>query len=237
MEEILVSLGPVDYLLLFAGFGVHLFCLICLIQKGSVRRHFTLGLYLCSAIAVGVGRCIILNTAGLNSNTYFYFYFYSDALLIICLYFILMSLYSFVFEEMGVSNQVRAGAMLLLAGTAIISYYMITKSADRLVTRFVIELAQNLYFVGVVITYLLWGAMVKLRENRTRVMQLVLSMGVYVSLFATSFAFGNLHPLPSISRYYFPLMDMWLPASWIYTFLKVPEDARMATARVVAPTQ
>jgi hypothetical protein len=62
-------------------------------------------------------------------------------------------------------------------------------------------------------------------------------MGVYVSLFATSFAFGNLHQLPSIARYYFPLMDMWLPASWIYTFLKVPEDARMATVRVVAPTQ
>jgi hypothetical protein len=237
MEEILASLDPVDYTLLFAGFGVHLFCLAFLIQKGALRRYFTLALYLCFSIAAGVGRCILLNTAGFNSNTYIYFYFYSDALLIICLYFILMSLYSFVFEEMGVSKHVRAGAMLLLAGTVGISYYMITKSSDRLVTRFVMELAQNLYFVGVVLTYLLWGAMVKLRENRTRVMQLVLSMGVYVSLFATSFAFSNLHPFPSISRYYFPLMDMWLPASWIYTFLKAPEDARMATARVVAPTQ
>jgi hypothetical protein len=233
----LASLGPVDYALLIAGFGVHLFCLASLIKKGSLRRYFTLVLYLCSSIAAGVGRCLILNTAGFNSNTYFYFYFYSDALLIICLYFILMSLYSFVFEEMDVSNQVRAGAMLLLAGTAGISYYMITESADRLVTRFVIELAQNMYFVGVVLTYLLWGAMVKLRENRTRVMQLVLSMGVYVSLFATSFALGNLHQMPSIARYYYPLMDMWLPASWIYTFLHVPENARMATARVVAPTQ
>jgi hypothetical protein len=237
MEEILASLGPVDYALLFAGFSVHLICLACLMKKRALRRYFTFVLYLCASIAAGVGRCIILNTAGFNSNTYFYFYFYSDALLIICLYFILMSLYSFVFEEMEVSKQVRAGAMLLLAGTAGISYYMITKSADRLVTQFVIELAQNLYFVGVVLTYLLWGAMVKLRENRTRVMQLVLSMGVYVSLFATSFALGNLHQMPSIARYYYPVMDMWLPASWIYTFLHVSEDARMATARVVAPTQ
>jgi len=233
----LASLGPVDYFLLFAGFGVHLCSLGCLVKKGAIPRYFTLVLYLCAAIGAGVGRCIILNTAGFDSNTYVYFYFYSDALLIICLYFILMTLYAHVFEEMGVSKQVRAGAMLLLAGTVGISYYMIAASADRLVTRFVIELAQNLYFVGVVITYLLWGAMVKLRENRTRLMQLVLSMGVYVSLFATSFAFGNLHALPSFSRYYFPLMDMWLPASWIYTFVKVPESARMATARVVAPTQ
>ena len=237
MEGNLASLDPVDYALLLAGFCVHLCSLICLVRKGALPRYFTLVLYLCCSISTGVGRCIILNTAGFNSNTYFYFYFYSDAVLIVCLYFILMSLYSHVFEDMGVGKMLRAGAMLILAGTAGISYYMIATSSDRLVTRFVIDLAQNLYFVGVVITYLLWGAMMKLRENRTRLMHLVLSMGVYVSLFATSFAFGNLHVLPAISRYYFPLMDMLLPASWIYTFVRVPEDARMVTARVVAPSR
>ena len=237
MEGNLASLDPVDYALLLAGFCVHLCSLICLVRKGALPRYFTLVLYLCCSISVGVGRCIILNTAGFNSDIYVYFYFYSDALLILCLYFILMSLYSHVFEDMGVGKMLRAGAMLILAGTAGISYYMIAASSDRLVTRFVIDLAQNLYFVGVVITYLLWGAMMKLRENRTRLMQLVLSMGVYVSLFATSFAFENLHALPVFSRYYFPLMDMLLPASWIYTFVRVPEDARMATARVVAPSR
>ena len=77
--------------------------------------------------------------------------------------------------------------MLLLAGTALISYYMVASSSDRLVTKFVMELSQNLYFVGVVLTYVLWGAMMKLRENRTRLMQLVLSMGVYFSAFAGSY--------------------------------------------------
>lgn len=237
MEGILASLDPVDFFLLLAGFSVHLWSLIVLLKKGALPRYFTLVLYLCCSISAGIGRCLILNTAGFHSNTYVYFYFYSDALLIICLYFILMSLYSQVFEDMGVDKIVRAGAMLILAGTAGISYYMIASSSDRMVTRFVIDLAQNLYFVGVVITYLLWGAMMKLRENRTRLTQLVLSMGIYVSLFATSFAFGNLHALPAFSRYYFPFMDMWLPASWIFTFVRVPEDARMATARVIAPSQ
>jgi hypothetical protein len=237
MEGNLASLDPVDYALLLAGFCVHLLSLIWLFRKGALPRYFTLALYLCCSISAGVGRCIILHTAGFNSNTYAYFYFYSDALLIICLYFILMSLYSFVFEDMGVGKMVRAGAMLILAGTVGISYYMIAASSDRLVTRFVIELSQNLYFVGVVITYLLWGAMMKVHESRTRLIHLVLSLGVYVSLFATSFAFENLHALPAFSRYYFPLMDMWLPASWIYTFVRVPEDARMATASVVAPSR
>ena len=182
-------------------------------------------------------RCSILKTAGFTSNAYLYFYFYSDALLTICLYFVLMSLYSHVFSEMGVSKQVRAGAMLLLAGTAGISYHMVAASTDRLVTHFVIELGQNLYFVGVLLTYLLWGAMVKLRENRTRLVHIVLSMGVYLSLFAGSYALGNLYPDLPVWRYFFPLMVMWLPASWAYTFMKVPEDARIATATVLAPNR
>jgi hypothetical protein len=148
-----------------------------------------------------------------------------------------MNLYSLVLSEMGVAKQVRAGAMLILAGTVGISYYLVASSSQRFVTRFVLELGQNLFFVGVVLTYVLWGAMAKLRENRTRLMQLVLSMGVYVSLSAGSYALLNLYPNHTFWQYYFPITAIWLPASWAYTFMKVPEDARLATARVLAPNQ
>jgi hypothetical protein len=132
---------------------------------------------------------------------------------------------------------VRGGAMLLLAGTAGISYYMVATSTDRLVTHFVFELSQNLYFVGVILTYLLWGAMMKLRENRTRLMQLVLAMGVYFSAFAGSYALGNMYPNLVVWHYICHLMVMWLPVSWAYTFVKVPEQTRMQTARVLVPNR
>jgi hypothetical protein len=230
-------LGPVDYALLLAGFAAHVCALICLLRKRIIAQHFTLILYLGFSIAIGIGRCSILKTAGFTSDAYLYFYYYSDALTTICLYFVLMTLYAHVFSEMGVSKHVRGGAMLLLAGTAGISYHMVAASSDRLVTHFVVELGQNLYFVGVLLTYLLWGAMVKLRENRTRLVQIVLSMGVYLSLFAGAYALGNLYPDLSVWRYLYPLINMWLPVSWTYTFLKVPEDARIATARVLAPNR
>jgi hypothetical protein len=230
-------LSPVDYALLFAGFAVHAFALVCLVKKRAFSKHFTLILYLCFSIAVGIGRCSILKTAGYDSNAYLYFYFYSDALTTICLYFVLMTLYAHVFSEMGVGKYVRGGAMLLLAGTAGISYHMVAMSSVRLVTHFVVELGQNLYFVGVLLTYLLWGAMVKMRENRTHLVQIVLSMGVYLSLFAGSYALGNLYPALPVWRYLFPLINMWLPVCWTYTFLRVPDDARIVTARVLAPNQ
>lgn len=229
--------GPVNYSIWLAVVLVELVSLVCLLWRRAFSQHFTLLLYLCSCLAIDIGNFSILKTSGYDSNAYFYFYFYAESMLTICLYFVLMNLYSHVFSDMGVGKYIRAGAMLILAGTAGISYYMVATSASRFVTHFVVELGQNLYFVGVVLTYLLWGAMAKLRENRTRLMQLVLSMGVYVSLSAGSYALNNLYPNHGFWQYYFPITSMWLPASWAYTFLKVPEDARLATARVLVPNQ
>jgi hypothetical protein len=230
-------MGPVDYFLLLADLLVEICCVVCLLRKRGFSQHFTIVLYLCASIAVGIGRYGVIAAAGFTSDAYHYFFYYSDTLLTICLYFVLMNLYAQVFSEMEISKFVRGGAMLLLAGTAGISYHMVAASTDKLVTHFVFELSQNLYFVGVLLTYLLWGAMMKLRENRTRVMQLVLSMGVYFSAFAGSYALGNMYPGLMVWRYVCHLMVMWLPLSWAYTFLKVPEDTRMATARVLAPNR
>jgi len=228
-----MMLGPIDYSMWSADFLVEICCVVCLLKKRAFTQYFTLVLYLCASIAVGVGRYSIMGTSGFSSGAYYYFYFYSDALLTICLYFVLMTLYAHVFSEMGVTKLLRGGAMLLLAGTVWISYHMVATSSDRFVTQFVVEVSQNLYFVGVVLTYLLWGAMLKLRENRTRLVQLVLSMGVYFSAFAGSYALANIHSNAVVWRYVYHLMALWLPLSWAYTFVKVPEEARMATTSLL----
>jgi hypothetical protein len=230
-------LGPVDYLIWIIVFLVELFCVVSLLKSRAFSKHFTIVLYLSASLAVSAGRYIVIATAGFTSNAYVYFYYYSDAVLTICLFFVLMGLYSHIFSEMGVSKMVRGGAMLLLGGTALISYYMVAASSDRMLTRFALELSQNLYFVGVVLTYLLWGAMMKMHENRTRLVQLVLALGVYFSAFAGSYALRSMYPNFFLWQYFMQLMAVWLPVSWAYTFIKIPEDAQMATARVLAPNQ
>ena len=229
-------LGPVDYTIWLVVVFVELFCLACLLWKKAFKKYFTLVLYMFCSLAVDYGSYRVIETSGYRSNAYFYFFFYSDLLLAICLFFVLMNLYSHVFSEMGVAKHIRAAAMALLAGTTGISYYMIAASSTKLVTHFVAELAQNLYFVGIVLTYVLWIAMAKLHENRTRVTQLVLSMGVYVSFSAGSFALINLYLHHGIWKYYFQIISLWLPVCWTYTFMKVPEDARLATAKILAPS-
>ena len=230
-------LGPVDYAIWLAVLCADVWCAVSIVKKKAFSQNFTIFLFVSASALVGAARYLIVATAGFTSNSYFYFYYYSDALLTICLFIVLMSLYAEVFSELGVGKMVRAGALLLLGGTALISYYMVASFTDRLTTKFAFELSQNLDFVGVVLTYVLWGAMMKLRENRTRLMQLVLALGVYLSAFAGSYALRTMYPDSSVWRYLIALMALWLPVSWAYTFLRVPEDARMATARVVAPSR
>ncbi len=227
-------LGPVDYVLWLVGVLLDAAAVMCVVRSRSVRKYFTLSLYLLAAFLLSVSRYFILTRYGYTSPHYCYFYYMSDAVLTIFLYFALMGLYSHVFQEMGVHRYLRVAALMLLGGTAWISYQVVVSSSHRLLTRFVVELSQNLYFIGLVLTYLLWGAVMKLRETRTRLIQLVLALGVYFSAFAASYALRNLYPEFLLWRYVSHLMVLWLPVAWAYTFVKIPEEARLATARVAA---
>jgi hypothetical protein len=102
-------------------------------------------------------------------------------------------------------------------------------------TSFAFELSQNLYFVGLILTYILWAAVVKLRELRAHVIQLVLSLGLYFSAFAASYAISNLRPgLYPHMCYLVPIMGCLLPLSWAYTFWRVPQDTCLSPARLAA---
>lgn len=227
--------GPIDYVLWFLCTPFEVFALVCAFKKKALKRYFFLNLYIAASLLTSVGRIQVLHSYGLRSFEYAYFYYYSDALLTICLYFALTSLYSFVFTEMKAEKYVSLLGVSLLVGTAIFSYGVVQQSSTKLVTHFVIQLSQNLYFVGLVLTYILWAAVLKLRETRTRVIQLVLSLGVYFSLLAATYAMGNLYPsMSSTLQALPPLIACFLPAAWAYAFWKLPEEARTVPATLAA---
>jgi len=225
--------GPFAYLIWFVGFLCEAAVLVCALKKGAFRRYLLLNLYMAGLIAVDLGRYKILNEYGQASKQYNHFYYYSDAILTICLYFALTSLYSHVFSEMKAERFVKIGTLLLLAGTALFTYAVVEQSTAKLVTHFVVELSQNLYFVGVVLTYVLWGAILKLRETRTRLIQLVLSLGVYFSLLAANYAIRNLYPpLSSALQPLAQISGTFLPLAWAYAFWRLPEEARLVPSRL-----
>jgi hypothetical protein len=206
---------------------------VCAVAKGTFRRYLILNLYMAASVLISIGRYRILSHYGYSSSEYLYFYYYSDALLTIFLYFALTSLYAHVFSDLSAHRLVRLGAVLLLAGTALFSYGVVQQSNAKLITHFVLELSQNLYFVGLVLTYVLWAAIMKLRESRTQLVQLVLSLGVYFSLFAATYALTNLYPAKrAIFLSFVQLFGFVLPLAWAYAFWKLNDSDRMRPARL-----
>ncbi len=224
--------GPLDYIVWVIIPILQMGVVLCSLRAHSFLRYFPLNFYMLAASIFTAGRYLVLSRYGLHSSEYFYFYYYSDALLTICLFFALMGLFAHVFQEMGAKLYIRIGAIIVLGLISAVSYGMVRQAQDQMVTHFVATLSQNLYFVGTVITYVLWAAVRKLRETRTELIQLVLSLGIYFSAFAATWALAVIYPNSSVWKIGQYAMSMWLPLAWGYTFLRIPEGARLSIARV-----
>jgi hypothetical protein len=225
--------GTFEYFIWFSCTLLETAVVVCALKKGAFRKYFFLNLYMAASVIVTIVRFRVLTSYGLTSSEYVYLYYYSDALLTIFLYLSLSSLYAHVFSELQAERYVRFGALVLLAGTALFSYGVVQESTTKLISRFVVELSQNLYFVGLVLTYVLWAAILKLRETRARLVQIVLSLGVYFSLFAADYALRNLYPtMSSLLISLLQVFGCFLPLAWAYAFWRLPEEARTVPARL-----
>jgi hypothetical protein len=226
--------GSVELFIWFLGTALELAFVVCSIARKSFFAYFFLNLYMLVAMLADVARWLVLRNSGFNSEQYMHCYYYTDALLTVLLYVSLISLYSRVFGELRFAKHMRLAAVVLLLGTAGFSYAVVAQSESRLYTDFAYQLSQNLYFVGIILTYLLWGAVLKLRETRTRLVQMVLSLGLYFSAYAASYALYNVAPQYGVVRYAAGVIGCLLPLAWCITIMRYSEESRLAPARLVA---
>jgi hypothetical protein len=226
--------GSVSHIILYSGTALELGFVVCSLVRKSFLPYFFLNFYFLLAVSSSVIRQFSLLTFGSHSDQYRYVYFYTDALLTLALYVALISLYARVFGELQFGKYLRLTAVLLLLGTAVFTYAVVAQSTERLSTNFAYELSQNLYFVGLVLTYILWGAVLKLRETRTRLVQFVLSLGLYFSAYAASYALVNLASNYSIVYFIAPAFGCVLPLCWTITMWKYSENSRLIPAQLVA---
>jgi hypothetical protein len=226
--------GSVDLLIWLMGTALELAFVVCSLARKSYLKYFFLNLYMLLSVLASVGRWFVLRNYGYSSGQYMYVYYYTDALLTVALYVGLISLYSRVFGELRFAKHMRLAAVVLLLGTAGFSYAVVAQSAERLSSNFAYELSQNLYFVGILLTYLLWAALLKLRETRTRVVQFVLSLGLYFSAYAAIYALQNLTPKYDLAQYGSSVIGCLLPLAWTITMFRYSEESRLVPAQLLA---
>jgi hypothetical protein len=235
-------LGPLDYVLWFATAILQAAAVVCALRAKCFLKFFLLNFYLLAACLATAARYFVFAHYGYLSVQYSYFYFYSDFLLTICLYLALTGLFAHVFREMGASKLVRFGVVMVLVMTAVVTFVIQQHTQGMFVhhrvrSRFVTELSRDLYFIGALFTYLLWAAVLKLRQMHTRVIQIVLALGVYFSAYAASYSLYGIDPPNLLWRGICYITALWLPIAWGYAFLKVPAEARLATAQIATGHQ
>ena len=226
--------GPFDYAIWIVGSALELAVVFCSLSRGSFLRYISLNVYMLANVAVNCTTYLSLARYGFKSREYHFAYYYTDSLLTILMFFVIIQLYQQVLAQMNASAYIRRVATALLLGTALFSYLIVYRHRDNLSGQFVVAFGQNLYFVGVVLTYILWGAIFKLGETRRRLVNFVLALGIYFSGIAGAYALRNLFPTlePLILRWIPPLAATWLPLAWAYTFLRVPEEVRFTMAQL-----
>lgn len=230
-------LSALKYGVWVISFLLEVTVVVCVISRKNALRYISLAIYMLCAAGVNCGQYLYLRQFGISSREYYVFYYYTESLLTILMLFVVVQLYSRVFCQMNVSRYIRGGAVALLGVTAFFSYLAVRQNHDHMTDKFVVEVGQNLYFVGVVLTYVLWGAIVKLGEARTRVVQLILALGIYFSATAAAYALRNMFPSLQIAflQWVPPLIGTWLPLAWAYTLFRVPEEAEMTMGRLASP--
>jgi hypothetical protein len=198
---------------------------VCLYTK-SYQRYVFLNLYLLANIAFTVGCYIVYSAYGYSSLEYYYFYYIGDAVPNIIGYLMIANFFDRLLRDSAFHKYVRptlAIALLLVVG---VSAVFVLGSMGRLYSRFVFELQQNLYFIGVLLTALLWISMSYLRAESRRFVLLVSGLGIYFTAHASNYAFQFLFPYKNVVEFMThvpPLAYTVMVMLWFYTFWRVPE--------------
>jgi hypothetical protein len=226
--------GLIGLTIWFLGVALELSFVVCSLVRKSFFRYLFLNIYLIFSIVASISRFLVVSKYGQDSDQYMNCYYYTDLVLTLALFVAVLSLYSLVLSELKLKQYMNLVAGFLLLGTAIFSYAVVDRSTDQLSTAFAIELSQNLYFVGLILTYILWGAVMKMRETRTRLVQFVLSLGLYFSAYAACYALANMTNSVELMQYTNQALGCLLPLSWTITMIRHSEDSRLATAQLLA---
>jgi hypothetical protein len=225
-------LGPFDYALWLIGFLGEVYVVLHAIRHGDFLRYFTLNVYLLGLALNSAIRYVVFRACGVSSTQYRYCYQYTDALLTLVMFATVISLYSHVFGDSGTAKHIRVLATIALSTTLVYSFLAVEKSRELFTTRIVAEFAANLYFVGVVLTYILWTVVLKGRGPRLRLVLIITAFGIFFGGHTVTYSLYSFFPHVALWRYIPPLLGTWLPLSLAYTFARVSETARIPIEQV-----
>ncbi len=217
------------YDLIVAGLSVLLSLgtvVVCL-HRRIFLKYPLLNLYLAASVVFTVGCYYLYRTEGYSSLSYLYFYYTADGIQNLIGYLLIGSFFYRMLRDSVFQKYVLPTLAIFFFGVVGVSELLIARSMERFsVVRFLPEFQQNMFFVGVLLTFLLWISMTYVHAESRRFILLVSGLGIYFSAHAVSYAFQTLFLSPAVAAALTkvpPIAYTVMVSLWLYTFLRVPE--------------
>jgi len=176
--------------------------------RGCLRRYFFLNLYVAVMLLVDGARYAVLYRWGYSSDEYFYTFFLTDALLVACIYRLILNFFEVIFRGTPLAGYVRKVLLFLVVIIGLMSYTMISRAMPAIsravphsYLHVVVEFLQNMYFAAVLLAVLLWIALHHLRVYDRQLGFLIAGLGLSLGVQTAVCALQNLLPQQTFLRW------------------------------------
>jgi hypothetical protein len=217
----------------YGGYVLELTLLALILKSGQWRRWRGVCLYLLLLLSVdAVGRPLVLHKYGVSSGQYEYFYWLSDVLLTLGAFLLVCSLFRRACagqEKMWNLLVPSLGAVFaLVLGISLASLF---EHYKNLLSIFMFEFQQNLYFACLVLNTLLYILLQRLESVDEALSLTVCGLGIQFAGPAANFALVHLaqgnQSSQAIYAYLGPFCTIGMLATWLYVAVRGPQRAKV----------
>jgi hypothetical protein len=188
------------------SFVVYLFSI-----QGLLRKFLFLNIYLLLSAVSGVARYVAYSHFGFASDGYIYFYYSSEALLTIFLFLSICELSLVLVGTKILRRRVMLWSLGAFVLTSLLSFSVASSGDSGVVTRFLFELSEQIFYVCCIAVVLLWAWNLRNDPADRMAARFANVLAVYLSLFFLIYAASRLTPHASSLDCLHLMGFAWLP--------------------------
>lgn len=227
----------VSFAIQYGVYSLEAALLTFLMLRRRASRLLPVFLYLSLLLAVdGVSRPYVLYRFGYSSTEYAYFYWLTDVLLSLGAFLLVCAFFRRACKhEEKTWQYVRLLLTFVLILTLAISLFALNRNYDQLLTRFIVEFQQNLYFTCLVLNTLLYILMQQIESTDDELTLLVCGMGIQFAGPAANLALAHLTPGEGYASTLFlfvsPLCTLGMLLTWFYALARAPQPSAIRAGK------
>lgn len=221
----------------YASYAVELILVIALLMRGRWRSYRIFFAYVVSYFAVDVVlRPAVFYAYGFHSRQYSYVYWVSDVLLTLGAFLLICFFFRRACSDKPeVWSYLRSMLAAVFVIISFISYFSIASHYGHLLSRFIYDLQQNLYFACLVLNTLLYIMLQQWDSVDEKLSLLVCGLGIEFAGPAASMALAYLTPGGHLAGVLTPVVfqfcNLGMCMVWLYAVAQKPAEAPAASTQ------